>query len=272
MTHTPNRLPIILRCSNYLKHAFNRVTGRKTTLEFTLADQPIKLTITNQREIRRAHAIHHEMDFVKRINAHLLSKDTVYDIGANIGVLTLLIAKQSINLRVFSFEPEPRNFSQLQKNITLNNLNDRVTPNQIALGATEGQIALHVRGHAGEGRHSIAESTGATDVINVALATCHDFAKKHNALPDVLKIDVEGAEGQVLAGVTDMLATHAPRDIFLEIHNKGDGDQMPDGTRIHDWFTSNNYQLLWDVERRSGSHRHYRHGSTQAARQHNGKP
>ncbi len=265
MTKNSNRLPIISRCTNYLAHACNRLTGRSTTLEFTLASQPVKLHISNQREIRRAHAIHHELDLVERINAHLQGTDTVYDIGANIGVLTLLMARQSSNVRVFSFEPEPRNFSQLQQNITLNNLDDRVTPNQLALGASEGEVALHVRGHAGEGRHSIAESAGSTDAINVALTTCHKFAQRQNAPPDVLKIDVEGAEGQVLAGVTDMLGTHPPRDIFLEIHHKGDGDQMPDGSKIHDWFTSNSYQLLWDVERRSGSHRHYRHSSAAAA-------
>jgi len=253
------RQPVAVRCANYLRHAINKVFGRSTTLSIELAGESIKLFISTPREIRRAHAIHHELEFVERIRDNLRAGDTVFDIGANIGVLTILIAKHQNNAvsRVFSFEPEPQNFQQLQQNIGLNDLDSRVFPHQIALGATPGEVSLHVRGNAGEGRHSIAESKGATDAITVALTTCSAFAKQENALPDVLKIDVEGAEGQVLAGLSELLKSHSPRDIFLEIHSKGDGDRMPDGSTIHDWFEQNNYKLAWNVERRSGEHRHY---------------
>lgn len=263
MSHNPERLPVTLRCTNYMKHAFNRVFGRQSKLEIELAGEPVKLLISNSREIRRAHAIHHEQDFVERIRTHLTDGDTIFDIGANIGVLTLLMAKHSSsrNSTVYSFEPEPRNFKQLSQNIELNDLQSRVHPRQIALGASRGEASLHVRGEAGEGRHSIAESKGATDAITVTVNTCEGFAREESAMPDVLKIDVEGAEGQVLAGVTSLLDSHSPRDIFLEIHNKGDGDRMPDGSKIHDWFESHNYQMVWNVERRSGEHRHYRHNA-----------
>lgn len=267
MTHSPVRLPIALRLSNYLRHALSRVTGRQSELQIELAGEPVKLAISNAREIRRAHAIHHELDFVERIREHLAEGDTIFDIGANIGVLTLLMARHpnSVRSTLYSFEPEPRNFTQLQQNIALNGLQSRVIPKQIALGASDGQASLHVRGEAGEGRHSIAESSGATDAITVALTTCESFARQENAMPNVLKIDVEGAEGQVLSGVTGLLDSNAPRDIFLEIHNKGDRDNMPDGTLIHDWFENHNYKMVWNVERRSGEHRHYRHSSAQAA-------
>lgn len=232
-----------------------------------MAGQPVKLSISNPREIRRAHAIHHELDFVERIRAHLRAGDTVFDIGANIGVLTLLMAKHadSTVAKVYSFEPEPRNFEQLRHNININELHQKVFPKQMALGASDGEVSLHIRGTAGEGRHSIAEEKGATDSITVALATCAGFAAQENAYPNVIKIDVEGAEGQVLQGITELLVDHPPRDIFLEIHNKGDGDCMPDGSKIHDWFISNHYQMVWNVERRSGEHRHYRFSSAEAA-------
>jgi len=253
------RLPATQRGGNYLRHGFNKVTGRKSVLEIELAGQKIKLQISSRREIKRAHAIHHEIDFVERIRAHLSSGDTIFDIGANIGVLTLLMAKHpnSVGSKLYSFEPEPKNFEQLDQNIVLNDLQDKVSPVQLALGVSEGEAVLHVRGTAGEGRHSIAESAGSTDDIAVPLATCSGFAARESVKPDVLKIDVEGAEGQVLAGMKEMLNTHAPREIFLEIHNKGDGDKMPDGISIHQWFEQNSYALAWNVERRSGEHRHY---------------
>jgi len=253
------RLPALHRFGHHAQHRLNRLLGKRTQLDVNLCGQPVSLSISNSREIRRAHAVHHEVDFIERIRSHLRDDDIVFDIGANIGVLTLLMATHRTGVSIHSFEPEPRNFRQLQENIRLNQLDSRVSAHQIALGENEGEVALHIRGHAGEGRHSIAESSGATDEIVVELKTCARFAVEQQAMPDVLKIDVEGAEGQVLAGVVGLNQSHPPRDIFLEIHSKGDADNMPDGTKIHDWFEQQNYQLMWNVERRSGEHRHYRH-------------
>ena len=79
------RLPAIQRGGNYLRHGFNKVAGRKSVLEIDLAGQTIKLQISSRREIKRAHAIHHEIDFVERIRAHLSSGDTIFGIGARRG-------------------------------------------------------------------------------------------------------------------------------------------------------------------------------------------
>jgi hypothetical protein len=77
-------------------------------------------------------------------------------------------------------------------------------------------------------------------------------------VPDLIKIDVEGAEGHVLAGMEDLIKTHKkPRSIFLEIHNKGDEDRMPDGGSIDNWLSDLGYELKWEQKRRSGSNRQY---------------
>ncbi len=263
MSESTERLPSTLRAAHYLRFARDKLLGRNTEMTFELASRSVVLDISSSREIRRAHALHHEINFIERISEHLCSDDVVFDIGANIGVLTLLMARQLENssARIYSFEPEPRNFNKLVRNVSLNQLQSMIQPRQLALGAEKGTVALHVRGTVGEGRHSIAESKGATDSISVELSTCEAFAHDEEAFPDLLKIDVEGAEGQVLQGLTGLLQTHPPRDIFLEVHTKGDSDNMPDGTKINDWFVQNNYDLIWHVERRSGEHRHYRHKS-----------
>ncbi len=263
MPEAVERLPWIFRGTNYLRYALNKLTGRETVMPVDLAGQSVSLNISSSREIRRAHALHHERSFIERICQHLTDKDVVYDIGANIGVLSLLMARHvnTAHVQLFSFEPEPRNYEKLVRNISLNKLQSSIDPQQLALGTEQGTVELHVRGTVGEGRHSIAESKGATDSISVQLSTCELFARQADAYPDLLKIDVEGAEGQVLAGLAGLLDTHPPRDIFLEVHSKGDSDNMPDGTKINDWFIKNNYDLVWQIERRSGEHRHYRHKS-----------
>ena len=245
---------------HYIRFVLNRVLGRDTVLDTCILDQSLRLSIAARREIRRARAISHEEALVTRMWDHLAPNDVIYDIGANIGVLTLLMAvhQRGTSATVHCFEPEPKNYRQLCRNIELNGLSDRVTPHQLALGTEEGEVNLFVRGTAGEGRHSIVAQAGSTDMISVPLTTASAFADKSGAAPDVVKIDVEGAEGQVLAGMARMMEQRHPREIFMEIHPKGDRDLMPSGDTIQAWLTQRGYELAWENERRSGQHRHYR--------------
>lgn len=244
---------------HYTRFLLNSLLGRETVIATTLLGVPVRLGIEARREIRRAHAIAHEAALVERIWAHLAGGDVVYDVGANIGVISLLMAMcpAGAESRIHSVEPEPRNFRRLTRNIELNGLGERIRPHQLALGATEGEVDLFVRGTAGEGRHSIATQRGATGSIRVPLTTMTAFASANGGPPDVVKIDVEGAEGQVLAGMADLVRNGQPREIFVEIHPKGERDRMPDGKSIQDWLTERGYSMAWENERRSGQHRHY---------------
>jgi FkbM family methyltransferase len=247
-----------------LRLIFNRLLGRQTIVNADLLGQPVKLDVTAKRELRRARKISHETDLVTRMRDYLQDGDTIYDIGANIGLISLLMAlhPSGKNSKVHSFEPEPRNFEQLKKNIALNGLTERVIPQRLALGSTEGEVQLFIRGTAGEGRHSIAEAKGSTDSISVPLKKATGFARETGDMPTIVKIDVEGAEGQVIGGFEELIGEHPPRDFFMEIHSKGDGDKMPDGETIDAWLTRHGYELVWSVGRRSGEHRHYRFGGS----------
>jgi FkbM family methyltransferase len=67
---------------------------------------------------------------------------TVFDVGASIGVFTVLQALQGAS--VFSFEPNPDSYSRLSRNITANNLNHCVQLFPTALGDERGMGDLHV--------------------------------------------------------------------------------------------------------------------------------
>jgi FkbM family methyltransferase len=248
---------------NLLRFYFNKLTGRPSVFDFTLLGQPVRLGIAAPREIRRAREIEIESELVSHMLTILKPGDTVLDIGANIGLISILLATHANgdSCTVHAFEPEPRNFHQLQNNIQLNALSARVHPHQLALGATEGHVDLHIRGSEGEGRHSIATSKGATAAISVELTTMTRFCTAQAITPDIIKIDVEGAEGQVLAGMQGLLDTASPAHVFLEVHPKGDGELMPDGQSIQEWMVQRGYTLAWNNVRGSGEHRHYRHGS-----------
>lgn len=243
-----------------LRFYFNKLTGKRSVFDFTLLGETVRLGIAAPREIRRAKEIGTETELVELMRRTVSTGDTIFDIGANIGLISLLLAKHDNGLdsTVHCFEPEPRNFNQLTQNIEHNELKGRLHAHQMALGATEGEVELHIRGTEGEGRHSIATSKGATDAITVKLQTMAAFAEQHNVHPDIIKIDVEGAEGQVLAGMEPLIASGSPTHIFLEIHPKGEGEFMPDGTTtIESWLTERGYTLSWKNKRGSGEHCHF---------------
>ncbi len=243
-----------------IRFYLNKLTGKPSVFDFSLLGETVRLGIAAPREIRRAKEIGTETELVELMRRTLSAGDTIFDIGANIGLISLLMAKHDNGLdsTVHCFEPEPRNFRQLTQNIEHNQLLGRLHAHQLALGAENGSVDLHIRGTEGEGRHSIATDKGATDAITVTLQTMASFAEEHKVSPDVIKIDVEGAEGQVLAGMEPLIETGAPTHIFLEIHPKGEGEFMPDGTTtIESWLTDRGYRLAWKNKRGSGEHCHF---------------
>lgn len=249
---------------NLIRFYLNKLAGKESVFDFSLLGQTVRLGIAAPREIRRAKEIGTETELVELMRRTLSNGDTIFDIGANIGLISLLMAQHDNGLdsTIHCFEPEPRNYKQLTRNIELNELRGRLHAHQLALGADNGSIDLHIRGTEGEGRHSIATSKGATDTISVKLQTMAAFASEHKVSPNIIKIDVEGAEGQVLAGMEPLLTSTPPAHIFLEIHPKGEGEFMPDGTTtIEQWLTERGYILAWKNTRGSGEHCHFKIGN-----------
>lgn len=110
----------------------NRLLGRETTLDVTLLEQPVRFSIEARREIRRVFGVDEEAELIQQMRPELEATDVVYDIGANIGVISLLTAlyKDGLIDAVHSFEPEPRNFAQLTRNIVLNGQSAKITAHE----------------------------------------------------------------------------------------------------------------------------------------------
>src|SRR5690242_1114122 len=138
----------------------------------------------------------------------------LYDIGANVGIYTLLGSKLvGPGGHVFAFEPLPRNLRLLHKHVKLNNLQN-VTIVEKAVSDRDGFAAFNVENDLSAGSLSM---TGDLTVETIAL----DNEGSAIALrpPSLLKIDVEGAEAQVLAGAAALLHTHRPA-VLLATHGQ----------------------------------------------------
>lgn len=237
----------------------HRMTGRDYAMTVPMFGQPVTLIVTTARELKRAAEVPYEGFFLERILGSLRADDVLFDVGANIGLVSLIVASQPQfrNGQVHGFEPEPRNLEHMQRNIRANGLESRVQAHGVALSKEEGTAELFVRGQAGEGRHSLVAERGSTGAIEVALTTMDKFCQAYDVAPTVVKIDVEGAEGEVLAGMGALFERHRPRELFMEIHNKGGEDKMPDGALIDDWLAERGYERTWEKQRGHGRHRQY---------------
>ncbi|MBP9732119.1 MAG: FkbM family methyltransferase [Candidatus Magasanikbacteria bacterium] len=161
--------------------------------------------------------------FETQIFKRMLKPDmVVVDIGANIGYFTLIAAEQvGSQGKVLAFEPENENFALLEKNITYNNLSN-VKLFHTALGDSEGTIELF-KSEVNKGDHRIYnvenESRERVTVQITKLDTVCKVLDVHTI--DIIKIDVQGAEGIVLAGMKNILQESPTLIMFIEFFPLG---------------------------------------------------
>lgn len=140
---------------------------------------------------------------------------TIFDVGANLGIYTLMAAKR-VGARgvVHAFEPTPRIVKKLQDNIRLNHFSN-VIVNQVAVSNTRGTAQFFI--HDEDDRSSLAPISGTA--ISVPLITLDDYvAQQGISHLDLMKLDVEGAEVQVLNGSKRLLSGPRAPTILLEIN------------------------------------------------------
>jgi FkbM family methyltransferase len=121
----------------------------------------------------------------------LVNGGTFLDIGANIGVYSLLMSENP-SVRVFSFEPNPSAYRKLSANVAQNHRTNVVLMN-VALSAATGEVTMSDDGS------SPTNKVQRDGTIKVAAQRLDDCLPSAGA-PIVAKIDVEGHELQVLAG------------------------------------------------------------------------
>jgi len=148
---------------------------------------------------------------------------TVVDVGAHVGLYTLLAARRVLpHGRVFAFEPDPDNFALLELNTRVNNLSWFVTARKIALGNEEGIRPLY-RDVRNSGCRSFNADNVAIlkDSISAEVTTLGRALSDHGCSKvDLIKVDVEGAEGLVFAGAWEVLESN-PLSVFLEFWPTG---------------------------------------------------
>lgn len=130
--------------------------------------------------------------------------DTVFDIGANCGLSVYHLARRvGPTGKVYAFEPDPTNYAVLLRNIARHRM-DNVTALQNAVAATSGKLEFFSEGSIGS---TLASSATRQTVgsINLVDALSLADAIERFGVPRFVKMDIEGAEVDVLAAARDVL-------------------------------------------------------------------
>jgi FkbM family methyltransferase len=153
----------------------------------------------------------YELPIQEILVKHLRPGDTFYDIGANVGFFTAIAAKLvGSRGRVFAFEPVPENATQIEYNARLNRFIN-ITVLETAVTNTTGQGELLLAHHAGGSTLSIADPPpDLRGKLAVELIALDDLVIQQLTPPTVVKIDVEGAEIDVLRGMSRTIEKFKP--------------------------------------------------------------
>jgi FkbM family methyltransferase len=183
----------------------------------------------------------HENALLGYLASHLRRGDVFYDVGAHIGYVALVAARLvGPEGSVFAFEPDPENSLRVIRHARMNAL-PQIEVICSAVWSECTAMPFH------RGADSSSRNTGVViespkhanvgEVISVPAVTIDRFAQEHRA-PRVIKIDVEGAEGDVLIGAEAVLRGARPI-LICEIH----GDRAL--AVVTKWVTEREYHWDW---------------------------
>ena len=133
----------------------------------------------------------------------------IYDVGANIGYISLMAARLVGNKgKVFSFEALPANIARLSQNVALNTLQAQIKVIHAAVVEKSGEVTFltHASGAMGKAAGSAGREAQYTQSIKVEGLALDAFVyEQGNPAPAVIKMDIEGGEGLALSGMPRLL-------------------------------------------------------------------
>jgi FkbM family methyltransferase len=167
----------------------------------------------------------------------------VYDVGANIGYVSLLLARAAGEAgRVFAFEALPDNAARLRRNLELNGMQERVRLFAGAVTGKAGPVRFLV--HASGGMGKAAGSAGRQEEhyqaeVTVEGISLDEFVYQHgNPPPQVVKMDIEGGEVMALPGMRRVLAETRPV-LLMELHGP------ESATAAWETLSAAGYRICW---------------------------
>ncbi|WP_265112371.1 FkbM family methyltransferase [Halosolutus halophilus] len=215
-----------------------RITVHGLTIRFKIANVDEYLLFQRYPETDRSFPV------LGDILTHLEPDDVFWDVGANAGIYTCFAAAKLPTGRVVGVEPNPNNVDRIEENLRLNGLSADV--HERALMAERDERTLKITEKAGAGEFGYL-SDDASDGIRVETARGDDLVAEGVPAPDVLKIDVEGAEMGVLRGMERAISEC--RLVYLDVVTSDSYyGSNASANEIYGWLRNRGFEIdrLWE--------------------------
>ncbi|HMS27511.1 MAG TPA: FkbM family methyltransferase [Burkholderiaceae bacterium] len=215
-----------LKWRNYLNFA------KRKYLDIKYANSALKIVQTNfegveilvrsNEDVGKEILLHRfEIDELRFLTQLLHDNSVILDVGANIGLFSLLLASKAKGIDVHAFEPIELNAHLIAISKQINCLNN-ITINQSCVGDTDGTVEFSVSSDSAYS--SIIDSGRKKESAKIICPICRldTYVQAANIQKiDFVKIDVEGAEKLVLTGAHAILTEHKlrPKILMIELYD-----------------------------------------------------
>lgn len=162
----------------------------------------------------------YEVFCTKTVSKHIKKGDVCFDVGANIGWYSTLFGKLvGASGEVHAFEPVPRTFADLERNVELNGSPSNIYLNNFGLGDEEKEMEIHFFPELPTGHSSLApKENHISEAIPVKIKTLDSYLTEHKIKQvDFIKVDIEGAELMFLKGAEKLFEQKKLPVIFMEM-------------------------------------------------------
>lgn len=229
-------------------------------------DNNVKLNIYNPNSGLGSRELYLTGSFEKKVKEffkqNIIKNMNMLDVGADMGYYTVLFADLvGKGGKIYAFEPIPKANEKLIKNIKLNNF-ENVIVCDFALSDRNGSTILVKPGTESRISMDPSKEKNKNDTIDVLMKTFDDYAaeSKINKI-DFIKIDVEGAEMNVLKGMKKSITKFHP-EFLIEVHSKKLQLFDYNEESVFEFFKDLSYEFkLINVEYEA-KHYHFYHNST----------
>lgn len=229
----------------HLRYSLYRL--RSDTYRVTIGDAQVNMTVLTEQEYYDFVELP-ERPIIEKMLSELQPTDVFYDIGANLGLYSLLVA-DVVEPSVVAFEPHPKNADRLARNASLND--SEIIIHRVALADSPGSTKMKLApgfdlNRVGSAGHTLLTEyhDEESNSISVKKKRGDEFTNRdENPAPTVLKIDTEGTEMDVLEGFDSTLARPECRLVYIEIHEDRLEFQGYSVSDIHDLLESHGFSV-----------------------------
>ncbi|SHJ00083.1 FkbM family methyltransferase [Flavobacterium terrae] len=172
----------------------------------------------------------------------------IFDLGSNIGYMSLLAAIQKNNKSILLVDPNPEALARAAQNMIVNGFGHKTKFISAFIGDVDGEKVKFYTVGTGEAGSMFSGHAETAAVINsfyeVEKLTIDTLVSTLNLVPDLIKIDVEGAEFLALNGASKT-ASLSKTKFFIEMHSPPELPMKENAQLVLNWCSQNNYKAYY---------------------------